>query len=50
MFYKGIILDLDNTLYSYTNCHSNGLNSALEYISSSANISQDVLHNCYNSL
>lgn len=50
MFYKGIILDLDNTLYSYTNCHSNGLNSALEYISSSANISQDVLHNCYNNI
>jgi len=50
MFYKGIILDLDNTLYSYTNCHLNGLNSALEYISSSVNISKDVLQDCYNNV
>ena len=32
MFYKGIILDLDNTIYNYDKCHKTALNSVVDYI------------------
>jgi len=32
MFYKGIIFDLDNTLYSYDVCHSKALNTVLTFL------------------
>jgi putative hydrolase of the HAD superfamily len=32
MFYKGIILDLDNTIYSYDLCHSKALNNTLIFL------------------
>ena len=32
MFYKGILLDLDNTLYSYDRCHEKGLEKALNFL------------------
>lgn len=32
MFYKGLIFDLDNTLYSYSHCHSIALKNAIEYL------------------
>ena len=32
MRYKGILLDLDNTLYNYEYAHEKGLDSAFQYI------------------
>lgn len=32
MFYKGIIMDLDNTIYNYDKCHKTALNSVVDYI------------------
>ena len=32
MFYKGIIFDLDNTLYNYDDCHLTALNKVLLFI------------------
>lgn len=32
MFYKGLILDLDNTLYNYNKCHESGLVCVFSYI------------------
>lgn len=32
MFYKGIIIDLDNTIYSYDECHSKGLEEVVIFI------------------
>ena len=32
MFYKGIIFDLDNTLYDYNACHDFALESVFEYL------------------
>lgn len=32
MFYKGLIFDLDNTLYSYDDCHSSALNKCINYL------------------
>ena len=34
MFYQGIIFDLDDTLYSYTNCHIVSLDAVIEYLKS----------------
>jgi HAD superfamily hydrolase (TIGR01549 family) len=32
MFYKGIIIDLDNTIYNYDKCHKAALNNVVDYI------------------
>ena len=43
MFYKGIIFDLDNTIYDYNICHNFGLDSVFIYLKStypSINITQ----------
>ena len=32
MFYKGIVLDLDDTIYSYETCHSISLNKVLSFL------------------
>lgn len=32
MFYKGLILDLDDTLYSYSNCHNVALAKVINYL------------------
>lgn len=32
MFYKGVILDLDNTLYSYETCHSYAIESVFRFL------------------
>ena len=37
MFYKGLIFDLDNTLYSYTDCHTYALEKCIDYITTITN-------------
>jgi FMN phosphatase YigB (HAD superfamily)/ribulose-5-phosphate 4-epimerase/fuculose-1-phosphate aldolase len=37
MFYKGIILDLDNTLYSYDSSHSKALNNVILFLQNNYN-------------
>lgn len=40
MYYKGIIFDLDNTLYSYTECHTSALTTCIKYLCEIAQISE----------
>lgn len=49
MFYKGIIFDLDNTLYNYDICHKEALSSVFQYI----RVQYDIQYNIsliYNSI
>jgi HAD superfamily hydrolase (TIGR01549 family) len=39
MFYKGIIFDLDNTIYDYELCHSQALNEVFNYLIQNIHIS-----------
>ena len=32
MFYKGIIFDLDNTIYDYNLCHNTAINEVFDYL------------------
>ena len=50
MFYKGIILDLDDTIYDYTNTHLASLFEVNKYIIHYFNINKDVLDQYYNSV
>ena len=48
MFYKGIIFDLDNTIYSYDDCHSNGLSAVFYFLCHQINIyDQKILEEKY---
>ena len=40
MYYKGIIFDLDNTLYSYTECHKVALRTCINYLCEKVHISE----------
>ena len=40
MFYKGILFDLDNTLYSYTNSHDKSIAIVFDYLQTNYNITQ----------
>lgn len=50
MFYKGILFDLDNTLYSYTKCHNMALDKCLNYLHEVCDISYNTLKNNYNQI
>ena len=50
MFYKGIIFDLDNTLYSYTNSHAIALQETLIYISTTFQIDIQQLNSKYTKI
>jgi HAD superfamily hydrolase (TIGR01549 family) len=52
MFYKGIILDLDNTLYNYNICHSKALNNVLTFLQKNYNNKKDIdeLINLYHDI
>ena len=52
MFYKGIILDLDNTLYSYNICHSEALNNVLTFLQKNYNTKKDIdeIKDLYNDI
>jgi len=48
MFYKGIIFDLDNTLYNYDYTHNISINKCFNYLNNKYNIEFDLLKNVYN--
>jgi FMN phosphatase YigB (HAD superfamily)/ribulose-5-phosphate 4-epimerase/fuculose-1-phosphate aldolase len=52
MFYKGIILDLDNTLYSYDSCHSKALNNVILFLQNNYNTKKkyDELKDLYENI
>ena len=50
MFYKGIIFDLDNTLYSYTNCHKFALDKCILYLCNFTTYVYDQIMNMYNDI
>jgi len=40
MFYKGVIFDLDNTIYSYEVCHNNALDAVILFLQNNYGISK----------
>jgi len=50
MFYKGIILDLDDTLYDYNTCHIVAITSVFNYISVLTNISISDIKETYSKI
>ncbi|ULY68552.1 class II aldolase [Chlorella virus XW01] len=50
MFYKGIILDLDNTIYNYDYYHNKAINSVFSFINQKTNIEISVLKDYYNTI
>jgi FMN phosphatase YigB (HAD superfamily) len=44
MFYKGIIFDLDNTLYDYDLCHNKAINEVFDYLIKTIQVSLDKEH------
>ncbi|MFL5728718.1 MAG: HAD family hydrolase [Cytophagaceae bacterium] len=46
--YKGILLDLDNTLYNYEKCHKAAIEKALGSISESVGVKQSILEEAFN--
>ena len=50
MFYKGIIFDLDNTLYSYTDCHNFALEKCINYLISITSYNYEKIYNIYNKI
>jgi putative hydrolase of the HAD superfamily len=50
MFYKGIILDLDNTIYDYDKCNHCANNYMYDYINQHFNIKQTIIKEKYLSI
>ena len=50
MFYKGIIFDLDNTLYSYTDCHNFALEQCINYITNITSLKYEEINNIYKKI
>jgi len=50
MFYKGILLDLDNTIYSYDDCHRISLSEIYSFISSRYNHETSKIKNIYETI
>jgi HAD superfamily hydrolase (TIGR01549 family) len=50
MFYKGIIFDLDNTIYDYNYCHNIALESVFTIINKKFNIDIKLLNDSYNKI
>lgn len=46
--FKGVLLDIDNTLYDYKNAHEKAYDKVIEYIKTITNLDVDYLHNIYN--
>jgi putative hydrolase of the HAD superfamily len=44
---KGILLDLDNTLYSYDNCHAHAIDNIKVYLKNNYNISSEKFEKLY---
>lgn len=47
MSFKGVLLDLDNTLYEYETCHQSALKKSVEFLSSKWNIPYDTVFGAY---
>lgn len=50
MFYKAIIFDLDNTIYSYDTCHATALHQVLDYINIKTDIEFDIIKQTYDNI
>jgi FMN phosphatase YigB (HAD superfamily)/ribulose-5-phosphate 4-epimerase/fuculose-1-phosphate aldolase len=50
MFYKGLLFDLDNTIYSYTKCHDLALDECINYLLTICDMSYNILKNMYKSI
>ena len=52
MFYKGIIFDLDNTLYDYDLCHNKAINEVFDYLIKTiqTSIDKDYIKCVYNDI
>ena len=48
MMYKGLLLDIDNTLYSYKNSHELGLNAAFSLIESQFGVESVSIKNAFS--
>ena len=50
MYYKGIIFDLDDTLYNYTECHAVALRTCIEFLCSIARYEYDSVFIMYTEI
>ena len=50
MFYKGLIFDLDNTLYNYTKCHNFALDKCILYLCNFTTFSYEQIKHIYNEI
>ena len=50
MFYKGILFDLDNTLYSYDICHSKAIHAVIHYLHSQYNFTIVDIQSVYDKI
>ena len=50
MFFSGVLFDLDNTLYSYKECHDKALSKVLDTIANDYDIPIDILYNYYTNV
>ena len=50
MFYKGILFDLDNTLYSYDICHSKAIHAVIHYLHSQYNFTIEDIQSIYDKI
>lgn len=50
MFFSGVLFDLDNTLYSYKECHDKALSKVLDTIANDYDIPIDILCNYYTNV
>jgi len=48
MKYKGLLLDIDNTLYDYNITHSNALEKVISYCKKTFNLKEDDIRDGYN--
>ncbi len=48
MRFKGILLDLDNTVYAYTDCHEPALDASLKHLSTISGLDHDSLNQMYD--
>lgn len=50
MFYKYIIFDLDNTIYNYTSCNNNSMDSIYKLINNYMGADKEVIKKAYNNI
>lgn len=50
MFYKGILFDLDNTIYSYDICHTKSIHAVIHHLHNQCNFTIDELQSVYDKI